>query len=137
MKLLNKNTDYAVRALIVLALNKEKFVSAREISKVQNVPYQFLRAIMQDLIKHSYIEAKEGIKGGFKLIKPSKNIKLTDIINVFQGEIELSDCLFRKKICQNRNTCVLRKEIKKIESKVIKEFENITLESLVKKIKKS
>ena len=40
MKLITKNTDYAIRALMVLAKHKGEYVSAREIAGEEKLPYQ-------------------------------------------------------------------------------------------------
>jgi Rrf2 family cysteine metabolism transcriptional repressor len=132
MKLLTKHTDYAVRALLVLAQNKETFVSAREIANEQNIPYQFLRRILQELIKHKLVISKEGSEGGFKINQDPASIKVEEIIRIFQGNIQLSECMFRKKLCDNRSVCVLRKQIQRIEEIVSREFTKITIESLLK-----
>ena len=133
MKLLTKNTDYAVRALIELARHEEGYLSSRLIAKSQKLPYQFLRAIVSELIKHKLVLAKEGARGGLKLNKSPERIKIIDVIRIFQGDVELSDCLFQKKICANRATCVLRAEIKRIESIVSREFGKRTISSMLKK----
>jgi Rrf2 family transcriptional regulator, cysteine metabolism repressor len=134
MKLLTKDTDYAVRALIALGINKDNFISAREISKTQNIPYQFLRRILQKLSQHNLIESKEGKMGGVRLIGNPKKISVLDLIKIFQRNLELSDCMFRKKICPNRGTCVLRTEIKCIEDTVITEFKKLTIATLLNKV---
>lgn len=132
MNLLTKNTDYAIRALLELMTDSGKYLSAREISQRQKIPYQFLRGIMQELLKHGYISSKEGVNGGFKLSEDPKNIKINDIVKIFQGDLQLIDCMFRKKICHNRTTCVLRKELKRIEKIIYSEFDNISIYSLSK-----
>ncbi|MFC1643707.1 RrF2 family transcriptional regulator [Candidatus Omnitrophota bacterium] len=137
MKLLTKNTDYAIRALLVLAGNPNTYISARDIAKQQKIPYQYLRKILQEVINKSLVESKEGGKGGFKIKIPPAGIKVVDLINIFQGDIQFSECMFRKKICHNRATCVLRKNMQKIESLVIKEFRGITIGSLLKEMKRS
>lgn len=134
MKLLTKNTDYAIRALIELATYEGEYLSSRKIADKQNIPYQFLRGIMQKLIRNNLIESKEGVAGGSKLNKNPEKIKLVDVIRIFQGEIEISDCLFQKKLCENRETCVLRREIKRIEALVEKEFGKLTIKGLISKI---
>ena len=93
-----------------------------------------MRRILSELIKHNLTEAREGAGGGFKLCKNPDGIKVTDIIKIFQGNIQLSECMFRKKLCDNRKTCVLRKEINRIEKLVTKEFANITIGTLLRKI---
>lgn len=134
MKLLTKNTDYAVRALLVLGAKKGTYISAREISKAQNLPYQYLRRILQVLIKEGLVVSKEGGKGGVKAIKDPGDILLVDIVRMFQGDVQLSECMFRHKICRNRSSCVLRKRIGAIQEKVVKELEGITIGTLLRDI---
>ena len=46
--------------------------------------------------------------------------------------MQLTECMFRKQICHNKAKCVLSKSIGRIEEKVIEEFREITIESLLK-----
>lgn len=131
MKLLTKETDYAIRALMELAKGDGKFLSAREIAEAQGMPYQYIRKILQVLIKEKIVISREGGRGGFKLQVGSEKIKVSDIIRLFQGEIQLLECMFRKKICEQRPTCVLRKNIQKIEQLVEKEFDGVTIGGLL------
>lgn len=137
MKLLTKNTDYAVRALLVLGASKGAYVSAREIANAQHMPYQYLRRILNVLIKEGFVESKEGGRGGVKLIKDPREIHLTDIMKVFQGKIQLSECMFRKKFCENRSKCPLRKRIRTAEEKLTREFEGITIATLLRDVSSS
>jgi len=130
MKVLTKNTDYAVRALLELSFKEEQFVSAKEISDKQKIPYEFLRKVLNRLIKEKIIESKEGGAGGVQLKVPASKIRLTDLIKIFQGNIQLSECMFRKNICPNRQACVVRQNILKVEKKVVDEFRLITIASL-------
>ena len=132
MKLLTKETDYATRALLSLAKEYISLKNAKVIAEEENIPYRFLRRILQKLKKEKYIEAKKGLNGGIRLIRDPAEINVKDLIELFQGEIELSSCMFRKKLCGNRKTCVLRKRIKSIEEDVVKGFENITIHDLLK-----
>lgn len=136
LKFLTKNTDYAVRSILGLAATNGEFISSKQLADTQKIPYQFLRRILQDLIKNGFIESKEGIGGGVRLLKKPSDIKIIDLIKIFQGEIELSECMFRHKICENRNTCVLRVEIKRIEGMVNREFGELTIQKLLDKLSK-
>ncbi len=132
MKIITKNSDYAVRTLCSL-VKAENFVSTRTISKETNVPLPYLRRIIDTLTKEKILETKEGKNGGVKLKKDPSSIKLSDIIRLFQGEIQVSRCVFRKALCPNRKNCLLRKKLLDIEKILIKQFENITIKSLVEK----
>ncbi len=135
MKVLTKNTDYAVRALLVLGAHEGEYVSAKKISEEQGIPYQFLRRILQELCRHGFVRTKEGARGGVMLDREPGGIKVREVIEIFQGKVELSECMFRKQLCSNRANCVLRHEILRIEQMVSREFEQITIGKLLGDLK--
>jgi len=131
MQLLTKHTDYAIRALLTLAGHGEGYLSARRIAEEQQIPYQFLRGLLQELVRAGFISSREGAHGGVKLIKDPETISVREVIALFQGSIELSECMFRKQMCANRANCVLRHQILKIERMVSAEFDKVTIGSLL------
>ncbi len=136
MKILRKDSDYAIRTLLTIATNKEKkYMSSSEISKIEKIPLRYLRKLITKLISAGFLEAKEGIGGGVKLKKKPSSINTLQIMKLFQGDFKISECLFRKKLCDNRKTCPMRKRILEIEKKLAKEFEKITLQQLLNDIK--
>lgn len=130
MNLLTRDTDYAVRALLYLA-KKGKRVSSSEMEKEMSLPRPFLRQILQTLQKNAYLDSIKGHEGGFELLKKPEEIRLLDLMKIFQNEFELCDCLFKKKICPDRPICPLRIKLKNIETAVKNEFHSITLNSLL------
>jgi len=135
MSLLNKNTDYAVRALLVVASSDKEWVSSREISEVQGIPLQFVRRVLQELVAGSLLISKEGAYGGVKLNKSAEEISLAEIAQLCQGKIQISACLFRKKICPNKSTCALCARLTTIEQMVLNQFGDITLKTLIEDTK--
>ena len=135
MKVLNKETDYAVRALISLGMKADGWVSAKAISDEQAIPYQFLRRILQELIRSGLVESKEGAGGGVRLAKNPAHIAVAEVIEIFQGKVQLSECMFRKQLCSNRANCVLRHEIMRIEKMVNQEFSQVTIGKLIDDLK--
>jgi Rrf2 family protein len=131
MKLVTKESDYAIRAVLFLAQNNDRYVSSREIAEKDNIPLRFLRKILIMLKEKKIIETKEGKTGGIKLKKKAEKISLKDLITLFQGDMHFTECLFRGNICHNRATCILRKRILNIEEKVAEEFEKITIKTLI------
>ena len=132
MKVLTKNTDYAIRALLTLGEAKGGYLSARAISLEQEIPYQFLRGLLQEMIRHGLVFSKEGVGGGFKLAKEPDEIRVSELIGIFQGKVQVSECMFRKQICANRSRCVLRHEIMRIGQVVGREFDSITIGKLMR-----
>ena len=132
MKFLTKDTDYALRTMMCLAKTKNRLVSSREISTVLHIPLSFLRKILRRLVQNKILTAREGIKGGVRLNVNMRKINVADVIKMFQGEVKLIDCMFRKEECLYRPSCALRKEMKRIEDKVIRELENVAIAKLLR-----
>ena len=131
MKLLKKETDYALRALAYIAKNNPSITSVSEIEKQIGVSRPFLRKILQNLNKQGILISQKGKGGGFVLAKKPEKIFLQDIMKIFQGELSLNNCIFDKKICQNHKTCILRNKINSIERTLLSEIEQIKLTDLM------
>ena len=131
MKMITRDTDYAVRAISFIAKKKGGMVSADELVKNTKIPGPFLRKILQILNKEGILKSYKGKGGGFVLALDTKKIFLLDIMSTFQGPISLNECVFKKRICPNIATCPLRKKITRIESNVLKELKDITIASLI------
>jgi len=133
MKLITRDTDYAIRALRYIATHKENIVAAAELVEKLKIPRPFLRKLLQILNKEGLLKSIKGQGGGFRLACSARKISLVDLIEIFQGDLTLNECIFKKLICPNTKKCLLRKKIKKIEKYVIKELKSITLASLIGK----
>lgn len=131
MKIITKNTDYALRALCTMAKNSD-FIPASQIAKKEKIPLPYLHRILNKLKKERIIESKEGKNGGVKLRKKTSELKISDIVRLFQGKIQISQCIFRKNLCSRRKHCPLRKKLKKIEISLVSELEKITIKTLIK-----
>ncbi len=130
MKLLTRNTDYAVRAVIYMAQKRDRLVSVPELTRALKVPGPFLRKILQILNKKGIAKSYRGIGGGFTLARASDKIYLMDIITVFQGPLKLNECFLRRTLCPNRQKCPLKKRIDKIERFVLSELGSISIKDL-------
>lgn len=131
MKLITRDTDYALRALCFIAKHKKEIVSVAELVEQLKIPRPFLRKILQILNK-KILKSYKGKGGGFSLAVTPNKIFLVDLIEIFQGPLRLNECFLKKMACPNTKTCALRKKINNIERGVIAELESITLASLLK-----
>ena len=129
MKLVTRDSDYAIRALIEIARRRPGVVTAGELVKSTGIPRPFLRKILQVLNKNGIVKSFKGRGGGFTA--GSGETAISDVMAAFQGRLSLLDCTFKKKACSRRGRCGLRKRLEKIESRVLKELDAITISSLL------
>ena len=132
MRLITRDTDYAIRAILYIVNSKNKIVSASEIVTKLNMPRPFLRKILQTLQKRGILESIKGNRGGFQLALHPNKIFLVDLIKIFQGDIKIIECFFKKEICPNFRKCSLREKMKNIERIVFSKLKGINITSLLK-----
>ena len=132
MKLITRDIDYAVRALIYMADNRDgSIVPVPELVDELGTTRPFLRKIMQLLAKAGVIESYKGNKGGFRLIKKPEDIYLIDLVDTFLQIVDITESFMNKGICPNKGSCILKSKVDDIEEKVKKELESIDLRSLI------
>jgi len=129
MKLITRDTDYAVKAIAAIAKGKRAYTVNELVDKL-GIPKAFLRRIFQKLANAGILLSTKGKSGGFSLARKPKDIKISDIIFAFQGKVSMNECVFKKKLCPDIRTCPLRKEIVKIEKDVVARLESISIASL-------
>ncbi|MFA5350317.1 MAG: Rrf2 family transcriptional regulator [Candidatus Omnitrophota bacterium] len=130
MKLITRNTDYALRALCYISKHKT-VVTVDELVEKLGVPHSFMRKILQQLNKKEILSSFKGQGGGFKLKIPPARIYVIGIMRIFQGQIELSSCFLKKDVCPNKGKCALRKKLRLIEKNMFMQLKRITIASLV------
>jgi Rrf2 family protein len=131
MKLITRDTDYAVRALCFMAKHKQGPVSVDTLVDALELPRAFLRKILQLLNKKKVLKSFKGKAGGFSLNMPAENIYLYHIIEIFQGSLQLNKCIFKRRVCPNVRDCILKKKLDSIERYVSSKISKITIASLV------
>lgn len=131
MKLITRDTDYALRAICFLAKDKRR-LPVVELTKALKIPKPFLRKALQRLNKKGILKSYKGLGGGFLLVKPAEKILLIDLIQIFQGPFQLNECFLKRKTCPRRNFCALKKKIDRIEKYVFSQLSSISIADLLK-----
>ena len=132
MKLITRDTDYAIRALNYIVCNEGRVVSITELVRELETPKPFLRKILQLLGINGILKSYKGKNGGFVLAREPDKIFLVELMQIFQGPFRISECTFKKKSCPNQLDCILKIEIDSIEKMVLEKISAITLKSLKK-----
>lgn len=133
MKLVTRDADYAMRALVFIAKSKARIVPVSTLVRELRIPKPFLRKILQILHKEGILKASKGYGGGFELALSPSEMSLGDLLKVFQGPLKLNQCILKKRLCPDRNVCPLKKKIDGIEKYVASKLESVTIASLLKK----
>jgi Rrf2 family protein len=80
-------SDYAIRALLELAVADGAMLTCDHIAEQQQIPSKFLGAILTDLRRSGLITSHRGAEGGFRLAHPADKITVADVIRVVDGPL--------------------------------------------------
>lgn len=94
MSLYSAGVEYGIHCLIFLVGNcgDTREASVRDLAELQGVPQDYLAKIFTKLAKAKLVVATEGVRGGFKLARPSDEISILDIVNAIDGQKLIFDC---------------------------------------------
>ncbi len=132
MKLITKNTDYAIRALGCISKNKDNIITVSGLSESLDMPQPFLRKILQSLNKKGILKSSKGKGGGFILNVDPAKISVLQLVEIFQGEFKLNEHVFKGKICPVIKICYFKQRLDVIESSVKKQLKLITIKKITK-----
>ena len=84
LKLITRDTDYAIKALKCIAAKRSETMSVSGLSKRLEMPRSFLRKILQLLNKKGVLKSSKGKGGGFSLNMPADAISVFSLVEIFQ-----------------------------------------------------
>lgn len=79
--------DYAVRAVLELAIAEGGPLKREQISQAQEIPIAFLQNILMELRHTELVEAQRGRDGGFRLARPASEITIADVVRAVSGPL--------------------------------------------------
>lgn len=135
--------DYALKALFQLVLGREEkgdsVMSITEIARLGDMPTKFLEQILLALRKGGFVKSKRGIKGGFCLAKPAKDITVGEVIRFIEGPIEPISCIEEEpyKGCKDIASCIFRSVWKEVACATSKIVDHLTFADLLARYKDS
>ena len=98
---MTKYSDYSLRALIYLGLNRHRRCTIREISGAYGISENHLMKLIHQLGQEGFIRTTRGKNGGLELAMPASEINLGKVIRATEGNFQLVECFAGRE----QNTC--------------------------------
>ncbi len=129
MSILRRNTDYALRAMVNLTGRYGgDVVATRQLSKEEDISYQYAAKIMQLLHGAGLVKSTMGPHGGFSLARAPEEVSLLDIITAVQGCVSLNDCFLDVDSCPRQPQCKISEKIAGLQEYIERFLGGITLQ---------
>jgi len=127
---------YAVMAMADIALFRDKGpISLSDVSFRQNISLAYLEQIFIKLKNKNLVKSIRGAKGGYVLVTPPEDIKISSIISAVDEEVKMLNCKKdSKKGCNNKSSkCITHNLWDQLDQHINNFFEKVKLQDLVKK----
>jgi len=126
---LTRHTDFSLRVLIYLSLNKsEQLVTISEISEHFEILKNHLTKVVNHLAQKGYVETIRGKNGGIRLAKKPAEIKLGDVVQAMEMNLEVVDCT--KPLCPLINNCKLKRVLNEAKQSFLSTLNNYSIKDL-------
>ena len=130
---IQKRIIYAIEAVLDIALNAGiNPVQNIAIAKRQGIPKRYLEQTLQILVKNNILVASRGPRGGYRLAKERRKIKILDIIKSVSREKEVVD-LYKSNISK----IIIQPMIYKFLEKSMIYLEKISVEDVYNQYKQT
>jgi len=128
---INRQTDYAIRVLLMLAQQPVGTrLSSFEIASEMLIPSAFLSRIVAQLAQAGLLVTFPGREGGLQLPRPAEKITLRDVVEVMEGRFLLSECMTGEEACPFEGDCRVRCRWIKLQAKILDELSSTTFADL-------
>ncbi|MCY3024342.1 MAG: Rrf2 family transcriptional regulator [Planctomycetota bacterium] len=138
--MISKRTKYALKAMLALADQYEKGpVLIADLAEREGIPKKFLEQILLDLKNAGFIQSKKGKGGGYFLRRRPREIRLGQIIRMFDGPLALLPCVSqtayqRCSECRDERTCGIRLIMKDVRDATAHILDNTSVADVQERV---
>jgi Rrf2 family protein len=133
---LSKKAEYGLRALVAIARQPGRPWSIQELAAQERIPIKFLEQILLSLRHAGMLSSKRGVGGGYTLVRPADQIRLGDVIAVFDGPLAPVPCSVEKPTepctCPDPRTCPVRLTMLQVRKDIAAVLGDRTIEDMVR-----
>lgn len=107
-------------------------ISSAEVGRVRKIPQTLAAKLLSEAASAGLTRGTTGPGGGYRLARPPGEIRLADIVGLFEREMEEFPCPFGPGWCGTGNPCPLHHDFLRLEANGRKFLDETTLAVFVK-----
>lgn len=123
---LTTHTDFALRTLMYLATTAER-TTAAQVAQLYGVSANHMAKVVNQLARLGYIRSVRGIGGGIELAQQPADIRLGELIEAFEGNMHLLECVATDDVCAIQSFCKLKGVLAEAEQVQLDYLNTVTL----------
>lgn len=123
---LTTHTDFALRTLMYLATTAER-ATAAQVAGLYGVSAHHMAKVINQLSRLGYVRSTRGIGGGIELARLPTEIRVGEVIEAFEGNMHLLDCIATDNVCAIQSFCKLKGALAEAERIQLEYLNSVTL----------
>ncbi len=128
---LSRHTDFSLRVLIYLALQKETApVTVQKIAEDYGISINHVAKVAQTLVRFEYVQSLRGRSGGLVLARPAVSISVGQVVRDVEN-LKLLDCFGSGSECPIESVCQLKNILHKAQHAFLATLDGYTLADLI------
>jgi Rrf2 family transcriptional regulator, nitric oxide-sensitive transcriptional repressor len=127
-------TDYSLRVLMYLAVNRGRMVNISEIANCFGISQNHLMKVVHNLARGGFIKSYRGKGGGIVLAKDAAKINIGEVVRYTEGPPKPVECFdVERNRCVISNVCGLAEVIAEACDSFFATLDRYTLADLLKR----
>jgi len=123
---LTMQTDYALRTLMYLASRDER-ATVSDVATLFDISSNHVAKVVNQLSRFGYIRSVRGLGGGIELARPLEEIRLGEVVERFEGNLHLLECVGTENVCVIQPFCKLKGVLAEAERIQLDYLNSVTL----------
>jgi len=124
------HTDYALRTLIYLA-GRPKRASVADVAGFYGISRDHVAKVVQSLARQGYVRSIRGAGGGIELARRPEDVRIGQVIEDFEGNLHLLECVGVENVCVIQPGCKLRLVLAEAERRQVDYLNSVRLSDIV------
>ena len=130
-------TDYSLRSLIFLAMNRDRLVTIQEIADAHGIAKNHLTKVVHRLGTLGYIDTVRGRNGGLRLGREPADINVGEVVRHTETDFYMAPCFDEVAAgCMYSAACALKGVLGKATAAFLDVLGSVTLEQIMVKEKR-
>lgn len=130
---LTSYTDYALRTLMYLAMNRDRLVTIQDIADSHGIAKNHLTKVVNQLSAIGMIDSVRGRNGGLRLGREPADINIGDVVRSTETDFFIAECFNPdNQSCIYSAACSLKRVLRRATNAFLAELDGVTLEEMIK-----
>lgn len=121
-------TDYTLRCLIYLGMNRERLATVQEIAQLHNISKNHLTKVVHQLGVNGLVETVRGRNGGLRLARAPSDINVGAVVRQTEPDFFIAECFDpARRGCVLSGSCALQRKLAQAMHAFMEVLDGLTL----------